>query len=294
VEKKRISKAGIIAKPKIPNLENVISDLVDWLKTNNIEYLIDLEVLALIGSGDNGLHREDLSEEVDLLIVLGGDGTILSVGTSAAKAGIPLIGINMGNLGFMAETTKEEMYQTLEWVINGDYQISRRILLHGELIRGDKVVSEFEALNDFVIDNTHLARMIEAEVFLDNDFVIRFRADGLIIASPTGSTAYSLSAGGPILYPLLDAFVVTPICPHTLTYRPLVVGSESKIELVTYALGGESHLTIDGQRGEDLLPQDKIRITKSGNYLNLIQSATKDYFQILNEKLHWGGKRRIK
>lgn len=294
MRKKRISKVGIIAKPKIPDLVNVISDLSDWLRTKDVEYLIDSEVLALIGNGDSGVHREDLPGEVDLLIVLGGDGTILSVGTSAAKAGVPLIGINMGNLGFMAETTREEMYQTLEQVINGDYQISRRMLLHGELIRGAKVIREFEALNDFVIDNTQLARMIEAEVFLDDDFVIRFRADGLIVASPTGSTAYSLSAGGPILYPLLDAFVVTPICPHTLTYRPLVVGSESKIELVTYALGGESRLTIDGQRGEDLLPQDKIRITKSENYLNLIQSATKDYFQILNEKLHWGGKRRIK
>jgi NAD+ kinase len=293
VSEKEIKKVGVVAKSKIAGLQERLIDLLDWLDKKKIQVKLCTETAAVVDL-DNGVERKEIARQVDLIIVLGGDGTILNVGTSAAEAGAPLVGINMGNLGFMAEITEAEMYTALESILKGDYEVSRRMLLHCELIRDCEVISRYEALNDFVIDNTTLARMIETGVYLDGDFVIRFRADGLIISSPTGSTAYSLSAGGPIMHPHLEAFVITPICPHTLTYRPLVVNSESTIELVNYATEGESFLTVDGQQGQQLKAKDKIIIKRSINYLNLITSQTKDYFQILNEKLQWGGKRRIK
>ncbi len=290
MSRQEIKKVGIVAKTKIPGLKKIINELRQWLDKKSIEYVIEKDVYEAIGEKGE-IDRTSLAQMVDLMIVLGGDGTILSVGVSTAKAEVPLLGINLGNLGFMAETTEEEMYSTLEKVLKGEYSISERMLLEGKLFREDELINEYLALNDFVVDNTMLARMIEAEVFLNDLFVIHFRADGLIVASPTGSTAYSLSAGGPILYPQLNAFVLTPICPHTLTYRPLVMASDSKLDLVTYAFEGESILTVDGQRGEELLPMDKLSVTESDYHLKLIQSDTKDYFQILNEKLQWGGKR---
>ncbi|MBN2135068.1 MAG: NAD(+)/NADH kinase [Acidobacteria bacterium] len=287
----KIRSVGIVAKPKIPKLAEILTELINWLKEREIHYTLSETTAKALDPKLDGPTRTDLPRESDIIIVLGGDGTILSVGPAAAEAGIPLVGINMGHLGFLAEVTAKEMYTTLENIIAGKYEISERLLLEGELIRNCEVIESYRALNDFVLDNTKLARMIETEVFLDNEFVIRFRADGLIVSSPTGSTAYNLSAGGPILHPGLDAFVVTPICPHTMTYRPLVVNGQSVIELITHATEGESYLTVDGQKGVKLMSKDKIRITESKYHLKLIQSETKDYFHILNEKLQWGGRR---
>jgi NAD+ kinase len=294
MKKREIKTVGIVAKPKVENLEGLIRDITAWFKERDVSVVLSDATADAVGRSGEGTKLSDLPGKVDLVVVLGGDGTILSVGSTSAKAGVPLIGINMGSLGFLAETPFEDMFPALEGVLDGNYNLSERLLLSGELVRDGKVIKKFEALNDIVLDNTLLARMIESEVYLDDELVIRFRADGVIVSSPTGSTAYSLSAGGPILNPEIDVFVITPICPHTLTYRPLVVNGNSDIEIVTCAEESRSNLTIDGQRGVELRTNDKIRITKSDYRLKLIRSSTKSFFQILSDKLHWGGELKNK
>lgn len=294
MEKFEIKSVGIVAKPKVENLKNLIEDLTEWFGERDVSVLLSTATADAVGRSGDGTERRDLPSKVDLVVVLGGDGTILSVGTASAKAGVPLIGINMGSLGFLAEIPFDEMHSALQEVLEGNFNLSERLMLRGELVRGGKTIKKFAALNDIVLDNTLLARMIESEVYLDDEFVIHFRADGVIVSSPTGSTAYSLSAGGPILNPEIDAFVITPICPHTLTYRPLVVNSNSHIEVLNCAEERQANLTIDGQKCVELQPGDRISITRCDNRLKLIRSSKKSFFQILSDKLHWGGELKNK
>lgn len=285
-----IKKIGVISKPTARDIRNILSDLMLWADKKKIEAAFDEESGEALGGNKEirTFARKAVPSQVDLVISLGGDGTILSIGAKAAESGIPVLGINLGGLGFLAETTKEEMFQTLEKVILGDYHYTERLLLRGELIRKGKKIHSFEAMNDTVVNKASIARMIEIEVFLDGNYVIHFRADGLIAATPTGSTAYSLSAGGPIINPDLKDIIITPICPHTLTYRPLVVSGDSKIELVNYAGKTEAVLTIDGQNVIELEKEDRIVITRSPFLLKLIGSQDKTHFQILSEKMQWG------
>jgi NAD+ kinase len=222
------------------------------------------------------------------LLVLGGDGTLLAAARVAAAKGIPILPINMGSLGFLTSFMLEELYPALEDIFAGRLTISERVMLHVELERGGKTVDKQSVLNEVVINKGALARMIELELIIDNDFVCRYRADGLIVASPTGSTAYSLSAGGPIVHPAVESFVITPICPHTLSDRPVVVRDTSIIE-AKLSVGTESvFLTLDGQKGIPLQPTDRVRISRAQQLLKLIQTPNKSYFEILRNKLKWG------
>jgi NAD+ kinase len=279
---------GIISRPRRSNLSEVVPSLLPWLEDRGIHVVYDQETATSLAEPSEGRSREQVAAASDLLLVLGGDGTLLAAARVAAPRGIPILPINMGSLGFLTSFMLEELYPALEDILAGRLTISERVMLHAELERGDKILDKQTVLNEVVINKGALARMIELELSIDNDFVCRYRADGLIVASPTGSTAYSLSAGGPIVHPSVESFIITPICPHTLSDRPVVVGDTSIIE-VKLSAGTESvFLTLDGQKGIPLQATDRVRISRAQQLLKLIQTPNKSYFEILRNKLKWG------
>ena len=279
---------GIISRPRRSNLSEVVPALLPWLESRGIHVAYDQETASSLTEPSEGRSREQVAAASDLLLVLGGDGTLLAAARVAAPRGIPILPINMGSLGFLTSFMLEELYPALEDILAGRLTISERVMLHAELQRGDKILDKQTVLNEVVINKGALARMIELELSIDQDFVCRYRADGLIVASPTGSTAYSLSAGGPIVHPSVESFIITPICPHTLSDRPVVVGDTSIIE-VKLSAGTESvFLTLDGQKGIPLQATDRVRISRAQQLLKLIQTPNKSYFQILRNKLKWG------
>jgi NAD+ kinase len=280
---------GIISRPRRSNLSEVVPPLLSWLEHRGIHVAYDQETASsLAESLSEGRSREQVAAASDLLLVLGGDGTLLAAARVAAPRGIPILPINMGSLGFLTSFMLEELYPALEDILAGRLTISERVMLHAELQRGDKILDKQTVLNEVVINKGALARMIELELSIDRDFVCRYRADGLIVASPTGSTAYSLSAGGPIVHPSVESFIITPICPHTLSDRPVVVGDHSIIE-VKLSAGTESvFLTLDGQKGIPLQATDRVRVSRAQQLLKLIQTPNKSYFEILRNKLKWG------
>jgi NAD+ kinase len=279
---------GIISRPRRSNLSEVVPPLLAWLKDRGIHVVYDQETASSLSEPSEGRSREQVAAASDLLLVLGGDGTLLAAARVAAPRGIPILPINMGSLGFLTSFMLEELYPALEDILAGRLTISERVMLHAELQRGGKTLDKQTVLNEVVINKGALARMIELELSIDKDFVCRYRADGLIVASPTGSTAYSLSAGGPIVHPSVEAFIITPICPHTLSDRPVVVGDISVIE-VKLSAGTESvFLTLDGQKGIPLQATDRVRISRAQQLLKLIQTPNKSYFEILRNKLKWG------
>ena len=279
---------GIISRPRRSNLSEVVPPLLSWLEDRGIHVAYDQETATSLAEPSEGRSREQVAAASDLLLVLGGDGTLLAAARVAAPRGIPILPINMGSLGFLTSFMLEELYPALEDILAGRLTISERVMLHAELQRGDKILDKQTVLNEAVINKGALARMIELELSIDKDFVCRYRADGLIVASPTGSTAYSLSAGGPIVHPSVESFIITPICPHTLSDRPVVVGDTSIIE-VKLSAGTESvFLTLDGQKGIPLQATDRVRISRAQQLLKLIQTPNKSYFEILRNKLKWG------
>lgn len=279
---------GIISRPRRSNLSAVVPPLLSWLEARGIHVVYDQETATSLEEPSEGRSREQVAAASDLLLVLGGDGTLLAAARVAAPRGIPILPINMGSLGFLTSFMLEELYPALEDILAGQLTISERVMLHAELQRGDKILDKQTVLNEVVINKGALARMIELELSIDKDFVCRYRADGLIVASPTGSTAYSLSAGGPIVHPSVESFIITPICPHTLSDRPVVVGDSSIIE-VKLSAGTESvFLTLDGQKGIPLQATDRVRISRAQQLLKLIQTPNKSYFEILRNKLKWG------
>jgi NAD+ kinase len=279
---------GIISRPRRSNLSEVVPPLLSWLKDHGIYVAYDQETASSLAEPSEGRSREQVAAASELLLVLGGDGTLLAAARVAAPRGIPILPINMGSLGFLTSFMLEELYPALEDILAGRLTISERVMLHAELERGDKILDKQTVLNEVVINKGALARMIELELSIDQDFVCRYRADGLIVASPTGSTAYSLSAGGPIVHPSVESFIITPICPHTLSDRPVVVGDNSTIE-VKLSAGTESvFLTLDGQKGIPLQATDRVRISRAQQLLKLIQTPNKSYFEILRNKLKWG------
>jgi NAD+ kinase len=279
---------GIISRPRRSNLSEVVPPLLGWLEDRGIHVAYDQETASSLAEPSEGRSREQVSAASDLLLVLGGDGTLLAAARVAAPRGIPILPINMGSLGFLTSFMLEELYPALEDILAGRLTISERVMLHAELERGDKILDKQTVLNEVVINKGALARMIELELSIDKDFVCRYRADGLIVASPTGSTAYSLSAGGPIVHPSVESFIITPICPHTLSDRPVVVGDTSIIE-VKLSAGTESvFLTLDGQKGIPLQATDRVRVSRAQQLLKLIQTPNKSYFKILRNKLKWG------
>ena len=279
---------GIISRPRRSNLSEVVPPLLVWLEARGIHVVYDQETATSLAEPSEGRSREQVAAASDLLLVLGGDGTLLAAARVAAPRDIPILPINMGSLGFLTSFRLEELYPALEDILAGRLTISERVMLHAELQRGDKILDKQTVVNEVVINKGALARMIELELSIDRDFVCRYRADGLIVASPTGSTAYSLSAGGPIVHPAVESFIITPICPHTLSDRPVVVSDTSIIE-VKLSAGTESvFLTLDGQKGIPLQATDRVRVSRAQQLLKLIQTPNKSYFEILRNKLKWG------
>jgi NAD+ kinase len=279
---------GIISRPRRANISEVVPPLLEWLKERGIRTIYDEETASSLDDTSNGLSRERVAAESQILLVLGGDGTLLAAARLAAPNGIPILPINMGSLGFLTSFTLEELYPALEETLAGRSSVSERVMLHVDLERAGKVIEHQRVLNEAVINKGALARMIELELRIDKEFVCRYRADGLIVATPTGSTAYSLSAGGPIVHPTVESFVITPICPHTLTDRPVVVRDSSCIDMQLSCDTESVFLTLDGQKGIPLQASDCVRISRAKENLKLIQPPRKSYFAILHNKLKWG------
>jgi len=279
---------GIISRPRRSNLAVVVPPLLKWLEAHGIQTLFDEETASSLSDGSKGQTRERVADASQLLLVLGGDGTMLAAARLAAPRGIPILPINMGSLGFLTSFTVDELHPALDDTLEGRFSLSERVMISVGLERAGKVIDNQRVLNEVVVNKGALARMIELELTIDADFVCRYRADGLIVASPTGSTAYSLSAGGPIVHPAVESFVITPICPHTLSDRPLVVRDSSCIEMKLSGNTESVFLTLDGQRGIPLQPTDRVRVCRAKELLKLIQPPKKSYFEILRSKLKWG------
>jgi NAD+ kinase len=279
---------GIISRPRREDLATVVPGLLQWLEQRKIRVLCDDETSSCLASPGNVRTRQQLAEETDLLVVLGGDGTLLAAARVAAPRGVPILPINLGSLGFLTSFTREELYPALEQTLAGHHAVSERVLLQVELQREGKTLQKHLALNDAVINKGPLSRMIDLELLIDGHFVCRYRADGLIVATPTGSTAYSLSAGGPIVHPGVESFLITPICPHTLSDRPIVVQDSARIEVALPTIGDAVFLTVDGQTGIEIHANDRVVVAKAKSRLKLIQPPRKNYFEILRSKLKWG------
>jgi NAD+ kinase len=279
---------GIISRPRRSNLAAVAPPLLEWFAAHGIRTLYDTETASVVPDHSHGLSRTEVAEQSQLLLVLGGDGTLLAAARVAAPLGIPILPINMGSLGFLTSFKIEEMYPALEQVLAGRFSCSERVMLDVELHRDAEIIEHQVVVNEAVLNKGALARMIDLQLTIDGDFVCRYRADGLIVATPTGSTAYSLSAGGPIVHPAVESWIITPICPHTLSDRPVVVRDSSSIEV---HLSGDTEsvfLTLDGQTGIPMQAADVVRMRRAAERLRLIQPAQKSYFEILRNKLKWG------
>lgn len=278
---------GIISKPNKEQICVVVPALLAWLEQRGIKTVCDTETAAQCAPGLASLSREELPKNVDLLIVLGGDGTLLAAARLLGDRNVPILPVNLGALGFLTSVTLSELYPLLELVIAGKHRISQRMMLEAEVLRDGKTISHHQALNDAVVTKTDLARIIDLDVFVDGDLVGHFRADGLIVATPTGSTAYSLSAGGPIIYPVLQSFVITPICPHMLTNRSLVLSDSAQVEIQFVSGDEPARLTVDGQEGFELFINDRVVIRKAKNKVYLVRPPQKTYFEVLRNKLRW-------
>ena len=279
---------GIISRPRRSDLAVVVPPLLKWLEARGIQTFIDEETAGSLLDGLKGQSRQRVADASQLLLVLGGDGTMLAAARLAAPRGIPILPINMGSLGFLTSFTLEELHPALDDALEGRFSLSERVMISVELVHADKVIDSQRVVNEVVINKGALARMIELELAIGGEFVCRYRADGLIVATPTGSTAYSLSAGGPIVHPAVESFVITPICPHTLSDRPVVVRDSSSIELKLSGNTESVFLTLDGQRGIPLQATDIVRASRAKELLKLIQPQKKSYFEILRSKLKWG------
>jgi NAD+ kinase len=277
---------GIVAKPGIPEASGIMPKLVEWLRERGVESRLDEVAARYLGQA--GMLRDDVPHGTQLVIVLGGDGTLLSAARAVAGREIPLFPVNLGGLGFLTAITLDQLYPELERALHGQQRVVPRRMLHGDLLRGGKIVKSYEALNDIVIAKTEIARMIEVEASVDSQYLSTFKADGLIVATPTGSTAYSLSAGGPIVFPAVAAICITPVCPHMLTNRPVLVPETSVIEIVCRAADHEAFLTVDGQVGEPLFEHDHVVCRCSEHSVHLIRPPKMFFFDVLRQKLKWG------
>lgn len=292
--KSEIRRIGVLLKPHHPEAAQTVCRLVEWLGARNIVPVVGPRVEELNLTSEAGcviemMEHERMAESVDMIVVLGGDGTMIATARMLGDHEKPVLGINFGTLGYLAEFRVEEMIPALESILDGNYDLDRRMMVSARLYRGDEQKAHERVLNDVVISKSALARIIEIDTRINGKFVNRFRADGLIVSTPTGSTAYNLSAGGPIIYPSMNAVVITPICPHTLSNRPIVVPDDVEIELVLKTPKEDVALTLDGQVGISLEVEDRVVITKSRTAFNLMQPINRNYFEVLRGKLRWGG-----
>ncbi|MCZ6639911.1 MAG: NAD(+)/NADH kinase [Candidatus Dadabacteria bacterium] len=278
---------GIIAKNNIEEPFGITKKLSNWLKERGVEVYVEKELGKKIRH-PNSIDRREIPKLVDVILVFGGDGTFLGVAREACKYGTPILGINLGGLGFLTEVTIDELYPMMERIIDGDYEVEDRQMLITSIRRGKKNIGTYEVLNDVVINKGALARIIDLAIYIEDSHVTTYKADGIILATPTGSTAYSLSAGGPIVHPGIPVTIITPICPHTLTNRPLVVSSEMKVEIIVTTQEPDTYLTLDGQIGVRLKTGDLIEVKRTDTSVKLIKSPFRDFFSILKTKLMWG------
>jgi NAD+ kinase len=286
---KAIQTVGIVARPRREDLSRVVPPLIEWLRGHGVKVICDNETGGCIGAlAGETLAREDLAGCADLLIVLGGDGTLLSAARQAAPRKVPILAVNLGGLGFLTTVSLGELYAILDEIFSGRHRISERVMIEADVLRAGSVIRKQIALNDAVLNKSALARIMDLELRVNDEYVTTYKADGLILSTPTGSTAYSLAAGGPIIYPIVEAFVITPICPHTLTNRPLVVPDSVKIEIGLKSEDDAVFLTLDGQVGIELARDDRVLIRKAPDKLRLVRPAKKTYFEILRSKLKWG------
>jgi len=281
-----MKKIGIIAKLNSPKALSEVSELLPWLKKKGIEVFLEKELAKILNIPSN-VSKSQLPSTSELLLVIGGDGTLLSAARIVAGTQIPVLGINAGSLGFMTESTIDEIYTLLEEILQDNFNVSKRMMLKVHIHRQGEKIAEHLVLNDVVINKGALARIIDLETYVDKHYLTTYKVDGLIVSTPTGSTAYNLSAGGPIIYPTLEAIALTPICPHTLTNRPIIVPRTSEIN-VTLKSDTSVLATLDGQVGVALKLDDIVQIKAAESSFYLVQSQVRTYFEILRTKLKWG------
>lgn len=281
------SHIGIFTKPNDTRVDNTLFQLHEFLLQRGYQVFCDQNAGLILGLPS--MPAEELARRIDLAIVVGGDGTLLGAGRVLAANEVPIVGINLGRVGFLVDVSPEDMQNPLDAILNGHYREEQRIVLHAETIRDDEIMGQGDALNDVVLHVRNEVRMIEFTTWIDGNFVNTQRADGLIIATPTGSTAYSLSSGGPIMHPALQALAIVPICPHTLSDRPLVLSSHSTIEIqLCEQRDIPARVSFDGQNNLALESGDKVRIYARTEKVRLLHPHSYDYYHILREKLYWG------
>jgi len=281
---------GLIGKFGDPNVAGTLTQIAAYLRRRDLRILLDEASAKLMPPNSLAVaNRRTIGRQCDLAIVMGGDGTLLNAARSLVDFQVPIVGVNLGRLGFLADVSPHEIPHRLEEVLTGQFREDERSLLHAQIVREGRSVTQAVALNDVVVHKRDVARMIEVDAFLNGQFLNAYRADGLIISTPTGSTAYALSGGGPIIHPALEAVVLVPICPHTLTHRPIVIGADNEIELlVNESNTTHTQVTCDGQISLAIKPGDRIVIRKKRRKLRLIHPTNHDYFELLRAKLRWG------
>ncbi len=278
---------GVVSKPDRAEIPDLLRMLADWCASRGIELVADATSAHYLGR-DDGLPRTDLADGCDLIVVLGGDGTLLSAARAVGERQTPLLAVNLGGLGFMMTTGPDELSAALESVSRSEFRLDSRIVLDARLMRQGTEEDRFFALNDIVVSNGRVARILDLEAFADGQYVCRYRSDGLILSTPTGSTAYSLSAGGPVMSPDVAAISLTPICPHTLSNRSVVLPADAKVEIRVAAGDEDNYLSIDGQVGRHLLAGDAICAWKANHTVDIIQTNSARYFDVLRSKMRWG------
>jgi len=278
---------GILTKPKFPDVQQTLKQLAGWLRERGKEVVLDAKTAALIGE-PAGYKKTEVATRSDLMVVLGGDGTMLSAARLLEERAVPILGVNMGGLGFLTEVSVDQLYPTLEKIFAGEFAIEERLMLRARIHRHGEHVAQATVLNDVVVSKGTLARLIELHIAIDGHFVTSLRADGVIVATPTGSTAYSLSAGGPIVNPSVHVLMVTPICPHTLSHRPLVIPSTASLEIVLTSKDEGAMATLDGQVGVALTQGDTVVVAASEHRTLLVRLPDRTYYEVLRRKLKWG------
>lgn len=278
---------AVFAKVHDPRCQGVAIELFSWLQERSCQPLLEAHLARHLGC--EGVAAEDISSRADLVVVLGGDGTLISTARVIGERDIPILGVNLGSLGFLTEIALDELYPALEKCLAGDFRISERIMLRAVVERDGRETASHLVLNDVVINKGALARIVDLKTRVNSLDLATFKADGLIISTPTGSTGYSLSAGGPIINPSMNCIVITPICPHTLTNRPIVIDEDSVVDITVSSLDDEDiYLTLDGQVGLELRSGDRIHVSRANHTAKLVMSEERDYFAVLRTKLKWG------
>ena len=282
-----IESVGIVAKAGRDDCPALLERLLARLAGRNVRVSLD-RVASRYVDREGGFDRQELPEEFDLMIVLGGDGTLLSVARGIGSGNVPILAVNLGGLGFMMTTGPDELDDHLDRVLAGDFHTQCRTVLRVEIMRKGELIGSYRALNDVVVNKAAVARLLLLDAYVDDEFVCSYRADGLIVSTPTGSTAYSLAAGGPVIFPSVSAICVTPICPHTLTNRSVVLPETSTVEVVTQRGDDDSYLTVDGQVGLYLRLHDRIRVSSADHQVRIVQPRKPVFFDVLRHKMKWG------